>query len=155
MVEMVNESLAECSQRKRRGKVKRKRMSDNVDCVCVVENVLYAFFRSSGLMWFDTKINAWRSLEGAKVQYLFPVDAMAEYDGKLAVFGLSSSAMERYTSSSVMERYTYTYTNNNVQCVLIALHRVGEMIRGTIEWSGAVATVPRLFALLHCLVASH
>lgn len=41
-----------------------------------------------------------------------------------------------------------------VMCGLISLDKVGEGIRGKIEWSGIVATIPSNYRLLGCLVVS-
>ncbi|CAN6841415.1 unnamed protein product [Brassica oleracea] len=94
--------------------------SDKMNCFCVVENVIYACFKSSGLMWFDTKLKLWRRL----------VDS----DGKIN------------TDHALMKM--------DIRCRMIALDRVGEEIRGKIEWSGIMATCSYDITLRHCLVVS-
>jgi len=122
--------------------------SDRISSLCVVDGVLYGYFRWGNyreLMWADTKLNAWRRLNTRDgktleedVSYTI---AMSGYNGKLAVFW------------SVNES-DYTKKNNEVMFKLIVLDRVGDVICGTVEWSGVVGTV-KAFDFLRCLVVSH
>ncbi|KAG7639316.1 F-box-like domain superfamily [Arabidopsis thaliana x Arabidopsis arenosa] len=128
-----------------------------VSCMCVANNVLFAFFTKYGLLWLDTKLNnVWRVVTG-DVQTLHRKlygSAMAEYYGKLAIFW-----RERYISTSI--NTTKNNNNNNkkkeekIWSALIALNRVGDGICGTIEWSGVVATIPYICQFLHCLPLVH
>ncbi|VVB02480.1 unnamed protein product [Arabis nemorensis] len=130
------------AKKKRKRDETMERLNGKVNCVCVVENVLYALFKRSGLMWFDTKLNEWRSLVSCYDNYSsFPnnVDAMAGYNGKLAVL------WSRFDSNE----------KKSIGCTLIALDRVGEGIRWKIEWSGVVATFPCNYSFMHCLVVSN
>ncbi|CAH2061551.1 unnamed protein product [Thlaspi arvense] len=143
MVHMVSEKRESVSET-------RERVSEDVDGVCGVENVLYACFDRSGLMWFDTKLNVWKrlvcregdhELVGSRcLPYGRSTDqlAMAEYEGKLAVF------------QSVVS----VKAESEIYMSLFALDRVGERLFGTIEWSGAVANIPHRYTVVHCLVAS-
>ncbi|CAN6832617.1 unnamed protein product [Brassica oleracea var. botrytis] len=118
--------------------------SDKMNCFCVVENVIYACFKSSGLMWFDTKLKLWRRLvdsDGKVIFYSFNAEKMAEYEGKLAVFWSQIN-----TDHALMKM--------DIRCRMIALDRVGEEIRGKIEWSGIMATCSYDITLRHCLVVS-
>ncbi|CAF2279111.1 unnamed protein product [Brassica napus] len=116
-----------------------------MNCLCVVENVIYACFKRSGLMWFDTKLKVWRRLvdsDGKVIFYSFNAEKMAEYEGKLAVFWLQFN-----TDHALMKM--------DIRCRMIALDRVGDEIRGKIEWSGIMATFPcGEITLRHCLVVS-
>ncbi|KAG2308053.1 hypothetical protein Bca52824_027801 [Brassica carinata] len=58
MVHMESKKLAE-SNNPREGR-RKENLNEALDWVCVVENVLYACYCSSGLMWFDSKLNVWR-----------------------------------------------------------------------------------------------
>ncbi|CAH8367027.1 unnamed protein product [Eruca vesicaria subsp. sativa] len=118
-------------------------LSDKINCVCVVENVIYACVKWRWLMWFDTKLKVWRRLidsDGKVTFCIFNVEEMAEYEGKLAVF--------------------WTHINNDgvlkteIRCNMIALDRVGEEIRGMIESSGIVATYPHTIFLSQCVAVS-
>ncbi|WZZ81192.1 hypothetical protein YC2023_101764 [Brassica napus] len=42
----------------------------------------------------------------------------------------------------------------SVRCKLVSVHRAGDRICGTIDWSGVVGTVPSSFCFLHCLAVS-
>ncbi|EOA28445.1 hypothetical protein CARUB_v10024653mg, partial [Capsella rubella] len=76
----------------REGRLRKtmERKGDRPICVCVVESVLFAYFRTGGLMWFDTKLNAWTRLvtsdEVLTLEGEFCNVVMSKYDGKLAVF---------------------------------------------------------------------
>ncbi|KAL0713973.1 hypothetical protein Bca4012_020951 [Brassica carinata] len=61
---------------------------------------------------------------------------MAEYDGRLVVFNYISPT-DGWWAVNEVDKVT-----KNVQCMLVSLHRAGEKICGTIDWSGIVATVP-------------
>ncbi|KAG2329483.1 hypothetical protein Bca52824_000663 [Brassica carinata] len=119
--------------------------ADMPHLVCVVEDVLFAFFSETGLMWFDTKLKMWRRLldrDGKRLTELstFTLKALAEHDGKLVVlylFGIFEMGF-----------------NERVQCELVSLHRAGDRICGTVDWSGATGTVPSSFHFLHCVAVS-
>ncbi|CAF2065108.1 putative F-box/kelch-repeat protein At2g41360 [Brassica napus] len=132
---MVNERLS--SERGR-----KEALDDTVCRACVVEDVLFAFFVRSGVMWFNTKFNAWSSLVGPDGKELFisRADAMSEYDddGRLAVLYMLGE-------NEVDETFT-----KSVGCMLVKLDRAGEKICGTIDWSGVVGAVPYWFSFLHC-----
>lgn len=132
------------SERLERGGRKEK-LKDGVDRVCVVEDVLFAFFQRSGLLWFDTKLNVWRRLVvrgDGKEMFIFHADAVVEYDGKLAVLYMwGESEVDGVVTKSV-------------RCKLVSVHRGGDRMCGTIDWSGVVGTVPDSFDFLHCLAVS-
>ncbi|CAH8384336.1 unnamed protein product [Eruca vesicaria subsp. sativa] len=139
MVKMVTKRLSEGGR--------KYKLNDTVYCVCVVDDVLFAFFNWTGLMWFDTKRNVWRRLVGRNGKRLkklstFSVKEMAEHDGKLAVFYQCFKTEEDFTVSEV------------VQCAIVSLHRAGDRICGTIDWFGVVGTLPFSFRFLHCLAVS-
>ncbi|KAG2329487.1 hypothetical protein Bca52824_000667 [Brassica carinata] len=131
------------SQRLEKGG-RKDTLKDTVDCVCVVDDVLFASVRWNGVMWFDTKLNVWRRLVGrdGKQLHSFTLHetSMAEHDGRLVVLWGESEVGDTYTM--------------NVQCVLVSLDRSGDRICGTVDWSGIVATVPYSFWFLHCLAVS-
>ncbi|KAL0741442.1 hypothetical protein Bca4012_082955 [Brassica carinata] len=106
---------------------------------CMVENVLYACYCSSGLMWFDTKLNVWRRVVSRYAEEVcrFGEHAVAEYEGKLAVFEFINH--DRVDNAK------------SVKMFLFSFRRVGESILGTIEWSAIVAIVPSFSRILHCL----
>ncbi|CAA7019827.1 unnamed protein product [Microthlaspi erraticum] len=123
---------------------------DFLICVCAVENVLYGCFSYSGIVWFDTKRSVWTRLVVSESDYVFDVKgkgstdyfkvgAMVEYHGKLAVFWRHCEEEKNYDS----------------MCGVMALDRVGGKIRGTIEWSGVVATFSDDFMIAHCVAVSH
>ncbi|ESQ46110.1 hypothetical protein EUTSA_v10000431mg, partial [Eutrema salsugineum] len=98
------------------------------------------------LLWFDTKLNVWRRLvsRDGKQLSLLRVQAMGEYEGKLAVFKPLDNLDQINETKSV-----------NVSMFLVTLDMVGEKICGTIEWSGVVATIPySSYWCLHCLAVS-
>ncbi|CAA7019823.1 unnamed protein product [Microthlaspi erraticum] len=125
-----------------------RRGDDFLSYVCAVEDVLYACFDWSGFVWFDNKLNVWTRLiisdddvdDVKALTNQIYVDAMVEYHGKLAVFWQKESEVGEF---------------KDVMCVLIALDRIGERIRGKIDWSGVVATVPTCYKFVHCLGVSH
>ncbi|KAJ4902740.1 Galactose oxidase/kelch repeat superfamily protein [Raphanus sativus] len=113
-------------------------LREATDWVCVVENVLYACYRTSGLIWLDTNVNVWRRVVS---RYAVEVcrlaeHAVGEYEGKLAVFELIKHGRIDNTKS--------------VKMFLFSFHRVGEKMLGTIEWSGIVATDLSFGRFLHC-----
>ncbi|KAJ4890273.1 Galactose oxidase/kelch repeat superfamily protein [Raphanus sativus] len=142
MVHMVSQRLSEDDG----SKVKFTGMAYNV---CVVEDVLFAFFIRTGLMWFDTKLNVWRKLIGrdGKELVISRVRAMSEYDGRLVVFTYIIPA-------DVLRKSNAVDMKKDVQCMLVSLDRAGDKICGTIDWSGIVATVPVWFNSRHCLAVS-
>ncbi|CAA7019824.1 unnamed protein product [Microthlaspi erraticum] len=98
----------------------------------------------SGFMWFDTKLSVWTRLVMSESDYVFDVtdyfnvDAMVEYHGKLAVF------------------WRRKILDNSVCGLMMALDKVGDRIRGKIEWSGVVATsVPNNCMIEHWFAVSH
>ncbi|CAF2047733.1 BnaA09g35040D [Brassica napus] len=130
--------------------VRMERFTDMAHSVCVVEDVLFAFFTRAGLMWFDTKINVWRRLVGpdGKDLVLSRVKGMSEYhDGRLVVFNYIFATDDNGL-------WDVNEVNKNVQCMLVSLDRAGDKICGRIDWSGIVATVPVWFNFLHCLPVS-
>ncbi|KAL0773915.1 hypothetical protein Bca101_039066 [Brassica carinata] len=136
MVRMVSKRLAESNPREGR---RKEKLDEAVSWVCVVENVLYACYCSSGLMWFDTKLNVWRRVVSRYAEeacHFGEQQAVAEYEGKLAVFEFVNHDLVNNTES--------------VKMFLFSFHTVGEKILGTIEWSGIVATVPYGSQFLHC-----
>lgn len=54
---MVSNRLVEFNSREGR---RKEKLGEVVFWVCVVENVFYVCYCSSGLMWFDIKFNVWR-----------------------------------------------------------------------------------------------
>ena len=138
MVHMVSKTLAEGGRKDRLKNV-------TVGCVCVVEDVLFAFFNPTGLMWFDTKLYVWRKLvgrDGKELPFILRADAMGEYEGRLVVLYM------------LAEKEVHNPVAKSVRCMFVSLDRAGDMICGTIDWSGIVATVPFLFRFLHCLAVS-
>ncbi|KAF2619064.1 hypothetical protein F2Q68_00041563 [Brassica cretica] len=130
--------------------VRMERFTDMAHSVCVVEDVLFAFFTRAGLMWFDTKINVWRRLVGpdGKDLVLSRVKGMSEYhDGRLVVFNYIIPTDDHGL-------WDVNEVTKNVQCMLVSLDRAGDKICGRIDWSGIVATVPLWFNFLHCLPVS-
>lgn len=130
--------------------VRMERFTDMAHSVCVVEDVLFAFFTRAGLMWFDTKINVWRRLVGpdGKDLVLSRVKGMSEYhDGRLVVFNYIIP-----TDDDGL--WDVNEVTKNVQCMLVSLDRAGDKVCGTVDWSGIVATVPLWFNFLHCLPVS-
>ncbi|WZY89620.1 hypothetical protein YC2023_046355 [Brassica napus] len=121
MVDSLHGRISAYTPREGISNVATESQSDKMNCLCVVENVIYACFKRSGLMWFDTKLKVWRRL----------VDS----DGKFN------------TDHALMKM--------DIRCRMIALDRVGDEIRGKIEWSGIMATFPcGEITLRHCLVVS-
>ncbi|CAA7055790.1 unnamed protein product [Microthlaspi erraticum] len=141
MVSMVSERLL---------KIKKTRewVSGRVNCVCVVENVLYACFQRDGLMWFGTELNVWRKLvsrDGREFPFK-DVHAMAEYEGKLAAF--------RCLKALNYDMMSDNNTKGVIKIFLFALDRVKDSVCGTIEWFGVVATIPCSSDSLHCFNVS-
>ncbi|KAG2278949.1 hypothetical protein Bca52824_061504 [Brassica carinata] len=113
-------------------------------CLCVVENVIYAC-KGSELMWFNAKLKVWRRVvdrdgkDGKLEMYSSVAEKMVEYEGKLAfLWPLRSNGPMK----------------DDIVCKLIALDRVGDEVRGTVEWSGIVATLPLPITLEDSLVVS-
>ncbi|CAH8263055.1 unnamed protein product [Arabidopsis lyrata] len=96
--------------------------------------------REKGLMGFDVNRKVWVKVVGLKtLNVKFDVTVMAEYDGKLAILWCEIDD---------------TKTKKEIWCSVIALDWIGEGIRGTIEWSGIVATKPDYYEFHNCLVVS-
>ncbi|KAG7567235.1 Kelch repeat type 1 [Arabidopsis thaliana x Arabidopsis arenosa] len=96
--------------------------------------------REKGLMGFDVNRKVWVKVVGLKtLNVKFDVSMMAEYDGKLAI---------------LWSEIDDTKTKKEIWCSVIALDWIGEGIRGTIEWSGIVATMPDYYEFHNCLVVS-
>lgn len=114
-------------------------------CLCVVENVIYAC-KGSELMWFNTKLKVWRRVvdrdgkDGKLEMYSSVAEKMVEYEGKLAFLWPLRSNIGPM--------------KDDIVCKLIALDRVGDEVRGTVEWSGIVATLPLPITLEDSLVVS-
>ena len=112
-----------------------------VKFLCVVKNVLYACFQWSGLMWFNTKLKVWTRVvdrdgkDGKLELYSFAAQKMEEYEGNIAPFWPLANTDR---------------TKNDLICKLIALDRVGENIRGRIEWSGIAAAYHSFEGLFSC-----
>ncbi|KAL0713975.1 hypothetical protein Bca4012_020953 [Brassica carinata] len=142
MVHMVSQKLSEDGS--------KGKFTEMAHSVCVVDDVLFAFFTQTGLMWFDTKVNVWRKLIGRDGKQLFisRVKGMSEYDGRLAVFNYVIPT-DGWWGVNEADKFT-----KNVQCMFVSLDRVGEKICGTIDWSVIVATVPAWFNFQHCLTVS-
>ncbi|KAF2604973.1 hypothetical protein F2Q70_00027811 [Brassica cretica] len=143
MVDLEHGRISAYSPREGINNVATEMLIDHMNCMCVVENVIYACFKRSGLMWFDTKLKVWRRLidSGGKATLCsFNAGKMAEYEGKLAVFWTQ-------INTNFVEKV-------DIRCRIIALDRVGEEIRGKIESSGSVATCSYSITLSHCLVVS-
>ncbi|CAN6832619.1 unnamed protein product [Brassica oleracea] len=143
MVDLEHGRISAYSPREGINNVATERLIEHMNCMCVVENVIYACFKRSGLMWFDTKLKVWRRLidSGGKATLCsFNAGKMAEYEGTLAVFWTQ-------INTNFVEKV-------DIRCRIIALDRVGEEIRGKIESSGSVATCSYSITLSHCLVVS-
>ncbi|CAA7044850.1 unnamed protein product [Microthlaspi erraticum] len=101
--------------------------------VVVIENVLYIFKSSFGLMWYDSKEKVWRVVNGLKLgKRSASKVAMAEYNGKLAFLWHDRMKKE-------------------IWCVMITLERSGVEITGKVEWFGRVLSVPDDYRIMHCL----
>ncbi|CAH8384332.1 unnamed protein product [Eruca vesicaria subsp. sativa] len=130
MVHMVSERLSEGGS--------KDKLKDRVYDVCVVDDVLFALFHNTGLMWFDTKHSVWKKLvgrDGKELPFILRVEAIAEYEGRLVVF-----------YSDILAR--------TVQCMFVSLDRARGKICGTIDWSGILATPPVSFRFRQCLTVS-
>ncbi|XP_019101980.1 PREDICTED: F-box/kelch-repeat protein At2g44700-like [Camelina sativa] len=104
--------------------------------VCVIDNVLYVYFSSYGLMWYDTELRLWRvvyDLDLGKPQGV----AMAEYYGKLAFLWEKPSLLFR--------------GSKEIWCRMIGLARSEEGFNGAAEPSQLLRIVPRTFSFHHCL----
>ncbi|CAH8384340.1 unnamed protein product [Eruca vesicaria subsp. sativa] len=136
LVHMVSEKLSEGGR--------KDMLNDTAYIVCVVEDILFAFFRLNGILWFDTKLSVWRRLvgrDGKQLPSFFLHDtAMAENNGRLVVL------WDEIEVDNTISK--------NVESMLVSLDRSGDKICGTIDWSGIVATVPYSFRFLHCLSVS-
>ncbi|CAN8317829.1 unnamed protein product [Cochlearia groenlandica] len=129
-------------------------MSGKAWHMCVVGYVLFGFFTYSNLMWLDTKRNVWRVVSGDHLETLGGTlygGSMVEYHGKLAFF---STEEILHIEEKKPPRHKNKVTQVKIWCGLIALDRVGEDIRGTVEWSGVVAIIPFSCSFLHCLVST-
>ncbi|XP_010507734.1 PREDICTED: F-box/kelch-repeat protein At2g44700-like [Camelina sativa] len=104
--------------------------------VCVIDNVLYVYFFSYGLMWYDTELKLWRLVYGLDLGEAQGV-AMAEYYGKLAFLWEKPSLV----SSESKE----------IWCRMIGLAWSEAEINGTAEPSQLLRIVPRTFDFHHCL----
>ncbi|RID54984.1 hypothetical protein BRARA_G02268 [Brassica rapa] len=137
LVQMVSQRLSEGGS--------KDKLNDMAHSVCVVEDVMFAFFNKTGLMWFDTKLDVWRRLvgrDGKELMFILDAGAMAEYEGRLVVLYMGD------------EDIFDVPVTQSVRCMFVSLDRAGGKICGTIDWSGTVATVPFMFRFLHCLAVS-
>ncbi|WZZ16985.1 LOW QUALITY PROTEIN: hypothetical protein YC2023_110074 [Brassica napus] len=81
LVQMVNHRLSEGGR--------KDRLKDMAHRVCVVEDVLFAFFNRTGLMWFDTKLYVWRRLvgrDGKELPFILYAGAIGGIRGKACGF---------------------------------------------------------------------
>ncbi|XP_010512849.1 PREDICTED: F-box/kelch-repeat protein At2g44700-like [Camelina sativa] len=104
--------------------------------VCVIENVLYVYFFSYGLMWYDTELKLWTLVHGLDLGEAQGV-AMSEYYEKLAFLWEKPSLV----SSESKE----------IWCRMIGLARSEAKINGSAEPSQLLRIVPRTFSFHHCL----
>ncbi|KAL1191995.1 F-box/kelch-repeat protein [Cardamine amara subsp. amara] len=120
-------------------------LPDEIVLNCLqLDDVIYAFYFQKGLMWFDVRRKVWDKVIGVKgLDAKFDdVALMTEYDGKLVIFWSETD-------------HPFHPTKKELRCVVMALDWVGEEIRGTIEWSGIVATMPNdLYEFHNCFVIS-
>ncbi|CAF1935433.1 unnamed protein product [Brassica oleracea] len=77
-------------------------------------------------------------------------------DGKLELYSSTAEKMEEYEGMIAFfwPLPNIDRTKNDLICKLIALDRLGENIRGRIEWSGIAATLPHNILLKDCLVVA-
>lgn len=121
-----------------------KMPSDVVWCMCVVADLLYAYYFRDGLMWLDAKRKIWKRVVGGCCDDLktlgveFHEAVMEEYNGKLAIFW----------PGPLVERKI------KIKCALIALDWVGDGMRGKMEWSGTVAKMPHDYCFHNSFVVS-
>lgn len=93
-------------------------------------------------MCFDVRRKVWVKMigvEGLDVKFDNGVPLMTEYDGKLVI---------------LWSEIVHSTSSEEIRCVVMVLDWVGEEIRGTIEWSGVVATVPKYYKFHNCCVVS-
>ncbi|CAA7012917.1 unnamed protein product [Microthlaspi erraticum] len=110
----------------------------NPSC-CQVENVLYYVSQGGEIMWCDTKIGVWRKLRGfIRLPKFHLCVRLVGYGGKMAVL------WEEAGSISSGEK--------KIWCAEIALERRGSCeIRGKVEWSDHVLTVPASYSIVKVL----
>ncbi|KAL0897725.1 hypothetical protein Bca101_081686 [Brassica carinata] len=133
MVDSLHRRINAYSPREGISNEATERLTDQINYMCVVENVIYAWFKWSGLKWFDTKLKVWRRLVDSYGKVTFSsisADRMAEFEGKLAVF----SKTIRFTDAVEVKM--------EIWCKIIALDRVGEEILGKIEWRSVKTNFP-------------
>ena len=125
-----------------------KMPSDVVWCMCVVADLLYAYYFREGLMWLDAKRKIWKRVIGVGCNDLkahgvnFHDAVMAEYNGKLAILWPEAEGNH-------LDR-----TEIRIRCALIALDWVGDGMRERIEWSGTVAEMPDNYSFHKIFVVS-
>lgn len=139
MVESENGRICVYNLREGRRKEIMETQINRISCMCVVDIVLYACSFLGRLVWLHTKLNAWRRLvsrDGKTLDAKFHEAAMAEYDGKLAVFSPGNKVDPK---------------KKEIRCGLIAF---GGRICRTFEWSGVVARIPYTCIFQHYLAVS-
>ncbi|CAH8323713.1 unnamed protein product [Eruca vesicaria subsp. sativa] len=109
--------------------------------VCVIDNVLYVYYASLGLMWYDTGRKLWRVVNGLDNMKKVRSVAMAEYYGKMAFLWEDSA----FVGCAMKE----------VWCRMIGLVRSeGGGIVGDAEPAQLMGSVPSGYRLQHCLSVS-
>ncbi|KAG2329484.1 hypothetical protein Bca52824_000664 [Brassica carinata] len=95
---------------------------------------------SQRLSEMEASLNVWRRLvvrDGKELSFILHAEAMAEYDGRLVVFNYISPT-DGWWAVNEVDKVT-----KNVQCMLVSLHRAGEKICGTIDWSDSLVFYER------------
>ncbi|XP_013723161.1 putative F-box/kelch-repeat protein At4g39756 [Brassica napus] len=112
----------------------------NVERMCDIANVLYAFDDKNYFSWYDTKREEWRMVKGLQILVRNCCDSVidiANYGGKLLVLWEKKQPNKWY--------------EKNIWSSVIALERrFGDEVCGIVEWATIVLTVPRSYVFLRC-----
>lgn len=117
-------------------------MALNVERMCDIANVLYAFDDKNYFLWYYTKREEWRMVKGLQILVRNCCDSVIDiaiYGGKLLVLWEKKKPNKWY--------------EKNIWCSVIALERrFGNEVCGIVEWASIVLTVPRSYVFLRCQV---
>ncbi|ESQ46109.1 hypothetical protein EUTSA_v10000554mg [Eutrema salsugineum] len=107
--------------------------------VCVIANVIYAYYSNFGLMWYDSKEKVWRVVQGLKLDESIDIPVgMVDCNGQLAFLWEDCSNISDTTKKKIW-------------CTMVVLERSVLAIHGKVEWSDTVGCVPRDYSICRCL----
>ncbi|XP_010431568.1 PREDICTED: F-box/kelch-repeat protein At2g22030-like [Camelina sativa] len=110
--------------------------------VCVINNVIYVYYKEFGLMWYDSIGKEWRVVSDLTLDKSISMPVgMVDCNGKLAFLWEDLGDI-------------FSPKKKNIWCTIIVLSRCGSGMRGTVKRSDLVGTVPIYYDTWRCLDVS-